>query len=186
MSAPRSSGVAGAGWQRASVAEFSLVRGRALRLAAVSAAALGIVWWLALDDDAPRSVVVALAVGWPLMPASLLIVARRPQWRNTPFGSGRPRDLRGGSHGVSEVPCHRMASAGERDCPGRGARRMALVRVASSSGDPEGRAHEPATPDADGDAHRAGCCGIAHRKSPEGVVAAAGRLAEFLSAPYNC
>ena len=54
---------------------------RVRRLVAVSAVALGVMWGLALADDAPMWVLVLLAIGWVSMPTVLALSLRRPAVR---------------------------------------------------------------------------------------------------------
>ena len=55
---------------------------RVKRLAAVSAVALGIVWWLAISTlDAPPAIGIALLAGWLSMPTTLLASLRNERLR---------------------------------------------------------------------------------------------------------
>ena len=54
---------------------------RIRRLSVVSVVALGIITALAIRDDAPIGVVLALVVGWVLMPSLLRLSLRRPPLR---------------------------------------------------------------------------------------------------------
>lgn len=58
------------------------IRRRVIRLAAVSAVALGLVWWLATATlDTPAVIDVALLAGWMLMPTVLLASLRDTRLR---------------------------------------------------------------------------------------------------------
>lgn len=50
---------------------------RIRRLVVISAVVLGVIWGLALADDAPTWVLVTLAIGWVLMPTVLALSLRR-------------------------------------------------------------------------------------------------------------
>ena len=60
-------------WLHAPDPSYQLLRGRVQRLAAVSSVALGLLWWFSLDADGGRVATPALAAGWILMPAVLLL-----------------------------------------------------------------------------------------------------------------
>jgi len=86
---------------------------RVRRLAGVSAAALGLVWWLAaMTLEAPAAVDAALVVGWLLMPLTLVASLARPRFR---YGLVLPASLV--SIGLLAVcigwlPDDRLAAAG--------------------------------------------------------------------------
>lgn len=70
-------------WSKTTVDEFRMVRRRVIRLAIVSAVALGLVFALAIDDGATGALLVLLAAGWLSMPTMLALVAAAPRMRAT-------------------------------------------------------------------------------------------------------